>query len=209
MTQKSCLFFIKQHTEHQTTQLVKIYLLTIWFIWHCHWVKRKDRQINPANRAQNSWRLRVLRKICENSCSIACCQEMSQIRNPYFREVGFCKFAGRGGGGGRKKCHKSLTFFILVVIAHLSHTIGDCSSPLLGFRMIDSRKQGVDAIKQTMSNKIFSQFLHCFFLINHHCAPHYDCFFAFLWSQEVETGGKTETLPRNLSRSTSFTNSCR
>ena len=32
MTQKSCLFFIKQHTEHQTTQLVKIYLLTIWFI---------------------------------------------------------------------------------------------------------------------------------------------------------------------------------
>jgi len=27
--------------------------------------------------------------------------------------------------------------------------------------------------------------------------------------KEVETGGKTETLPRNLSRSTSFTNSCR
>merc|ERR1712055_426533 len=27
--------------------------------------------------------------------------------------------------------------------------------------------------------------------------------------KEVETGGKTETLPRNLNRSTSFTNSCR
>ena len=35
------------------------------------------------------------------------------------------------------------------------------------------------------------------------------CTIAYPRLQEVETGGKTETLPRNLNRSTSFTNSCR